>query len=292
MDGIKLRTTNSNKQVARSVSKPISVVSMKTAMALGNITVKNLKNIKSKKSFVLRIYTGFVAVLILATVLMSAFQPFLKENPHLLSQKAEELIPKRSQKFANVLKESSDKTAFEYNTSYSPNQKSDTMQQNTGSPRITASISKDSSKGITVKDPVSEVNFSLIPKFKTEQAKKSENQLFYRLQKNNGYLVYTTQSTGVKEDIVLQSYKKDKIVYEYEIKVENGLATKLEKDGSIGVYGSELPLNGDVATGSEKDVVLLQKAREKADKTKLLFTIPAPIVKETNKTASQVKIHY
>ncbi len=266
---------------------------VRSIKALGKIATNSADNKKRlKKSLFMRIGAGTVAAIIVVSIGVGIIQPLMQDKPHLLSQRAQELLPKQNTKFSDVLKPNAEKNSFEYNESYSPKQNPDSMVENTGSPRIIASISKEAKKGITIKDPVNDVNFSLIPKFKAEEAKQSENQLFYKLKKSNGYLVYTTQATGVKEDIVLESYKKDKVEYEYEIKLENGLKAKLESNGSIGVYGSDLPINGDVATGSEKDAALLQKAREKSAKNKLLFTVPAPVVKESNKTASQVKIHY
>ncbi|MBI5357360.1 hypothetical protein HZB74_00710 [Candidatus Saccharibacteria bacterium] len=282
MDDIKLKRTNTRALLA----------SRAAAKRMGRLTVKSLEMTKPKKSLMFRLYSGFIAILIIATVLIAAFQPFINEKPHQLSQGAIDLLPKTSKKFSELLKYDQSKNSFEYNSSYSPEQDSDVKAENTGSPRIVASLSKDPQKGMIVKDPINDLDFQLIPKFRLQEGKQQENQVFYKLKQNLGYLVYTSQATGVKEDIVLEKYNRDRVEYEYEIKLEDGLETKLEKDGSIGVYGSELPLNGDVATGSDKDAALLQKAREKADKTKLLFTIPAPVVKETNKTASQVKIHY
>lgn len=264
----------------------------KTVSALGFITVKNYEKIKPKRSLFLRIYSGAVASLILLTVIFSAVQPFIDNKPHHLSQKGKELLPKTSQKFSDLLKYDQSKKSFEYNESYNPKQNPDSMMENTGSPRVMASIKEDPKEGVTVRDPVNDINFSLIPKFKLEKGTKSENQIFHKLVKNSGYLVYTTQTTGVKEDIVLESYKKDRVEYDYEIKLENGLKARLESNGSIGIYGTDLPINGDVATGSDKDAELLQKMRDKAPKTKLLFTIPAPVIKETNKTASQIHTYF
>jgi hypothetical protein len=101
--------------------------------------------------------------------------------------------------------------------------------------------------------------------------------------------VYTLKGSGVKEDILLREKPaKDKVTLKYELSLSEGLEARVEADGSVGVYGVDAALLGNVTTGSEQDAELLQKARENGKKTQFLFKIPAPfVVEKTAKNISQ-----
>src|SRR5699024_5950566 len=66
--------------------------------------------------------------------------------------------------------------------------------------------------------------------------------------------------------------------------------------GSVGVYGTSQPITGNVSTSTEKDAALLQKARQKAKKDKLIFSLPTPVNYNIGSTGNVVakgaKTHY
>ena len=234
------------------------------------------------------IAAGLLIVFVGATVIELGL-PWMKMKPYELSAQSRELLPKPSKTYAQSLEFNAKTGAFEYNTGYTGTVNPESAMDAQGSPRINASFSSDASKGLSVKDPISQIEMKLKPRFRALDGRQEDNQVFYKLVKNPGHLVYTAQAAGVKEDIVLERPTKDKLTYEYELGLESGLEARLESNGSIGVYGTDLPLNGDVSVGSEADGELLEKARQQARKTKLVFTIPAPVVLETNRKQSVVK---
>ena len=95
----------------------------------------------------------------------------------------------------------------------------------------------------------------------------------------------------MKEDIILTKPGSDSISFEYEINDDSGLEARLESDGGIGMYGNTL-LSGEVTASTEKDVELLQKARQNAEKNILLFSIPKPIVIEADGHKSEVSAKF
>ncbi len=180
---------------------------------------------------------------------------------------------------------------FTYNEGYTGTQNPELMASNVPA-RFSGSFKTDRTAEMTVTDPMNQVSFTLKPKFDPLPAKQEQNQLLYRLTNANGYLVYTARATGVKEDIVLDSFKKDTAEFAYELSLPSGLEPRLEADGSIGVYGVASALLGNVATATEQDQQLLEKARNNAAKTQLLFSIPAPVVVEGKKQLSSAQAHF
>ena len=94
-------------------------------------------------------------------------------------------------------------------------------------------------------------------------------------------MVETMHSIGIKEDILLNSSPSDEMTYDYDLQLGDGQVARLEKDGSIGIYGNQL-FSGDVATSTPKDAALLRKARQSAPKTTLLFRLPAPVTAQAD----------
>jgi len=232
-------------------------------------------------------YASLLLLLFLTSTGAAAIQPFFPVEPYKLDKAAKAVLPETNPKFAEVLTLNAQKNSYVYNEGYTGG-----GQDGEGTARIKAVLHVDPKKGISLTDPLNKINFGLKPKFGAGLGRKSENQVFYPLTKQRGFLVYTAQVAGVKEDILLAEYAGDSLEFEYELEIPEGLEARKESNGSIGVYGSEIPLYGDVTTGSDKDKSLLMKARKSVKKNKLMFTIPAPVVVETNKKVSQVKAHY
>lgn len=231
-------------------------------------------------------------LLFVISTVTAAVQPFMSVRAYALDTAAREVLPEQNEKFAEVLKYDAKLQSYEYNAGYTGTINPDSTMDSSGSPRITAGFSSDPAKGVTVTDPANKISMTLKPKFQLGMGRQEKNQLLYPLQNGRGYLVYTAQASGVKEDILLAAFQGDRLTYDYDIELQNGLEARLEKNGSLGVYGTDIPILGNVATGSEKDRGLLEKARAKAKKNNLLFTVPAPVVIETSKTNSQVKARF
>lgn len=245
------------------------------------------------KNIINRSFVLLTLVLFIVSTIERIIEPFIIDKFYPVTQATRAVLPKQSTQLANFLKYDDKQQKYTYNISYSPTTKSDLQMSATGTPRYTATFNKEPSKGVTVTDPVNNVDFTVKPKFSLGAAKKDQNQIFYPLNRTGGYLVYTNQTASVKEDIVLGSYpNKDNLTFDYQLELGNGLEAKLEKDGSIGVYGASLPLYGNVATGSDSDAELLQKAKQNAPKNKYMFGIPKPFAKEVGKKESSVGVKY
>lgn len=202
---------------------------------------------------------------------------------------AEGLLPAYSTALEKKLQYDGKEAAYRYNAGYKPNA---TNQASIGGPQITAVAYDDPTKGVQVTDPVNQIDFGMKPKFDLLRARKDHNRIIYPLSDGTGWLVYTMQGIRVKEDVLLTHANGDTMTMPYELALDNGLEARQQKDGSIGVFGTSLPVNGNVSTGSDKDAKLLEKMRQKAKKDQLLFTIPRPVVFEQGQTKSNVQVTY
>lgn len=229
------------------------------------------------------------AAVILIVEVFPAIEPFLHGYSYDLGR-AEELLPTRNEAIAKKLVFDPKNSSYEFNTGYTGQLASEQQSINISS-RITASIPEQASKGITVNDPTNQLSLTMTPKFGTWSGKQSGNRVVFPLHGGNGWLVYTMQGIGVKEDIILKRSPGDKASYSYDLKLGDTFAAKLLPSGSVGIYGNTV-LSGNVATGSEKDAELLQKARKNAPKNHLLFTIPAPVIAEPGKRTSSATAKY
>jgi len=165
------------------------------------------------------------------------------------------------------------------------------MTAQTGAQQISASLPQDPSKGVTVTDPLNKVNFTLTPNFGLYYGKQDGNRIVYPLTDGTGWVIYTMQGTGVKEDLILNRSNSDKLTFDYKLKLDDGLEARMESDGSIGVYGNTL-FSGSITAATDKDAELLLKAKQNAVKDTLLFKIPKPFIVQTDKKKSVAKVTY
>jgi hypothetical protein len=146
-----------------------------------------------------------------------------------------------------------------------------------GGEQIKAKLPSDLAKGVTVTDPTTQADLTITPKFTTLRGQQLKNQVVYPID-GNGTLVYTAQSIGVKEDILIKQQMGDTLRFKYEL----GLGSKYEAhvlgDGSLGIYGSSSPITSATASDA-KDQALLKKAQQRTAKDKLIFALPAPTIK-------------
>jgi N-acetylneuraminic acid mutarotase len=234
-----------------------------------------------------RWYASLMLVLFLASTTIAALQPLMPVKAYAMDTEARRILPAQNKKLAAILEYDYKKASFEYNAGYTGQD-----VNSDSSARITASIAADPRQGMEINDPVNQLSMKLKPKYDLGPGRQDGNQIHYPLADRDGYLVYTAQAAGIKEDILLAKYTKDKLRFDYDIELAKGLVAKLEPNGALGIYGSDSPIFGSVSTGSDKDKELLEKARNAADKNKLMFTVPAPVVVEANKTVSNVKARF
>ena len=157
--------------------------------------------------------------------------------------------------------------------------------------KIAATIDQDPSKGVTVTDSTNKVDFIATPNYGLTGGQQSDNRIVFPLTNKKGWLVYTVEGTGVKEDILLTKSDSDTQTFGYTLKLGDNLEARIESDGGIGVYGNTL-LSGNITTSSDSDAALLQKARQNAAKNTLLFVIPKPVIIEKDSKTSSAKATY
>ena len=211
---------------------------------------------------------------LLTTLFYVILQPLFIEHSYDISL-ANNLIPTTNESTAAKIQYDSKNEKFAYDNGLVTGGET----AGSSSSKVTAVLYKNADKKVSITDTTNRVEFSLTPKYNLESGKKVDNRIVYPLSKGNGWAIYTMQTTGVKEDVVLTKSDSDKMTLEYKFGLDDGLEARLETDGSIGVYGNTL-LSGDVTTGSDADAELLIKARANAQKDTLLFTIPKPVVIE------------
>lgn len=231
---------------------------------------------------------AIIAVL-LGTTFIDIFRREQHELTYKLTASERELVGEANEVHAGKLVFDKQQSKFLYNQGY------DIPAGARGvisSPRFSASFSSNVKDGVQVSDPATKTSISFKPLFGMSPPRKDKNQLVYRLDDLQGKKVYTLGVAGFKEDVILNEYTADTVSFDYEISAPEGTEARIEKDGSLSVYGVSPELLGEVSTGTPQDADLLKKARQNARKTNRLFSLPAPFAKELHKAESSVKVVY
>lgn len=228
---------------------------------------------------------GLALLLVLAEAI-NIIQPLLTDRAYALGD-AEKLLVEKDSVMTGKISYDTKAEAFNFNGGASSS--SEALEN--GNTAITSTVHKNASKGVTVTDTTNQVSFTMTPSFSTSSGRQDGNRIVFPLSNGqSGWLVYTMEGTGVKEDILLNSSGSSELVFKYKIDLGNKLEARLESDGSVGIYGNTL-FSGNIATSTDADAALLEKARQNAAKTTYLFGIPAPLITEHG-TTSKVKATY
>lgn len=145
-----------------------------------------------------------------------------------------------------------------------------------------AAFPKDSNQGITVSDNISKIDLKLTPRFKTLSGELKDGHMIYPLAQQDAQLVYSFKYNGLKEDIILPQFTKDELSFAFDLELPSGLEARLEKSGEIGIYSADSALFGNISYGNDNDKELVEKAKKNSDKNHKIFTIPAPIIKDSD----------
>jgi len=226
------------------------------------------------------------ALLIVITQIVPLVSPFFVTHTYALGN-ADSLLSSKNDQYKKHITFDQKQQAylFEYGASTAPN----LTHANVGT--VAATIPKDPAKGVTVSDSMNKVDFTMKPKLQLMEGRQDGNRITFPLKDGSGWLVYTMQAIGVKEDIVLNFAKDDKMTIEYELGLGDGMEARMQPDGSIGIYGNKL-FSGNISTGTEKDAELLAKARKNAPKDKFLFSIPRPVINDKQGVSPSVTAQY
>jgi hypothetical protein len=146
--------------------------------------------------------------------------------------------------------------------------------------------------GIQLTDLQHQVSATMTPQYPLMDARKVGGRILYPLKDKPGVLALTPKGNGIKEDIVLSSAGEDRLQYDYNLKLDDGLEARVATNGAIGVYSGDPALFGNISFGSEVDRARVMDARKKATKSYLMFEIPAPAVKQADGGTHGVKAHF
>lgn len=240
----------------------------------------------STKNFLFRVACVASIIFFINVLLIEVIQPKLSFDKYDMSQVEGKILDEPVPQYAEKLKIDQKTGGINFNQGYTATK--DVAGQS-AAPKITAEFSPSPDGSVKVNDPINRVSVTLKPTFKVDQPKKLDNRVIYPMSRKNVTTVFTTKGTGIKEDIIINKYQGEKLDLEYDLSLSDGLKANIENDGSLAVYGADPTLLGEVSTGSEKDANLLKKARDNAEKTKLIFRIPAPFIVEASKKSSQAK---
>ncbi|MDX1765499.1 MAG: hypothetical protein R3313_00945 [Candidatus Saccharimonadales bacterium] len=244
-----------------------------------------LFNKASERALVLGLLLLFVFSTFTSTLDYSGYA-----NVDILTPEIEELIRSESyDKYDAKLEYAIEDRTFHFNSGYSATTNS--LGINSG-PKFSAAFPIDADEGITVVDPFSSTSIKLYPLFGLKNAVKDGSRVVYPLAGIDGYKVLTLQAAGYKEDIVLENYHQNNMEFSYRLELLENMEARLEADGSVGIYGISDTLLGNVATGSDEDAELLEKLKNNQELTNLLYTIPAPYVRETGTRDTKVGTYY
>lgn len=147
----------------------------------------------------------------------------------------------------------------------------------------TASLPDKASDGIVVHDNVNKVSVNFHPLFETLPGRKDDGHVVYPLKGQSGAMVYTPKANGLKEDIVLKSAPGDSAEYSYRLELPDTLAAKILPSGDVGFYSGDPQLFGNITFASDSDRDMVEKARKNAEKTYLMFKIPAPVITQARR---------
>ncbi len=228
------------------------------------------------------------AILIVVAELLSLSQPYFSQQTYALGSGAESLLPPMIQAMADKIKFDPKQSAFTFNQNYSP--QTATSVTSLGA-QIKAVAPQDPAKGINVTDPVNNIDFTLTPKTLLLSGRQNGNNIVYPFANGTGWMVYTMQGTGVKENIVLKGSSGNTVTYDYNLNLGSQFVARTDPSGNIGIFGNTT-LAGNISTATPKDAELLQKAKAKAPKNTLLFIIPAPTIKELGHMGTKVTAKY
>lgn len=153
-----------------------------------------------------------------------------------------------------------------------------------GSDYYGVDLAKEAAAGQTFTDAQTKLSFSLVSQFGQLDGKHIDGHIVYPFDK--GQVVYSLKANGLKEDIVVAE-PTDSVSLSYKLNLPDSLEARLNTDGSVGIYSADPKLFGNISYGSDKDLQAVEQARQNSKKTNLVFTIPAPVVVESNKQSGK-----
>lgn len=250
-----------------------------------------------------RIATGVMAVMLLmASIILPVAHSVIAANRYFIGHDKEALLDGVNKKLEDKLQYDAEKQVFHFNqagtTQGSGKNPLQQLQKSTvggsGAKLYSVDIPRDLSKGITYYDNQQDLQFTMTPEFGSFGGEKQDGRLVYPLKDEAGQAVYTIKNNGLKEDILLDKAPKDgHLSLRFKLQLPKTLEARVNPEThEVGIYSADPMLFGNISYGSDADRQSVMKARENSPKNSLVFVIPAPVIKETNKDSGQIGAAY
>lgn len=257
--------------------------------------------VKSKKFA--RYNAGLMALLIMfSTVASLAVYHVRKSDTYYISDATRQLLQSSPKPLIDAIGYNPKTEAFEANSSLITEDLNEpiTGQQikfgakDEESLLYGARLFKDPTKGLQLYDMNTKASIYLRPKFAAKNAKYDQNgHVVVPLKDIDGQLVYTAMGNGFKEDIILNEFAGNSLIFDYELELPYFLEARLEDNGAIGIYSGPLELFDETTFGVDKDHDAIYERRKEAKKDRLVFGIPVPEIFEANRQkASTGRMYY
>lgn len=185
-------------------------------------------------------------------------------------------------------------TATNSNTAFAELQKASVGAKNASNAKTYAlTVPENFNKGVTYYDANSQLNFKLIPNFKALDARTEQGHIVFPTS-NDAQVVYTLKNNGLKEDVLLPVPTEDTATYSYTFELPKSLEVRMISDsgGAIGIYSANPALFGDVSYATNEDKAKVEQARQNAEKTNLVFALPAPVITSATGSIGSATVRY
>lgn len=284
----------------RPSPEPISSTSSKSSFArplLLQVTPATIVGAKSFSKMFRRIDLRqplqlFLAFLIVASMVSPIVSAMWQNARYSLNADTKKLIGQSLDAGATKLAYNAKKQQFEFNASAATGPNASSFQVGGGDKEkfnaYSSTLPTDAKQGIALHDPKTASTINLAPQFGLADAKLKDGHIIYPLAQMGAQLIYTLKATTLKEDIILPNFRGTELNLSYALNLSKDLEAKLLKNGSIGVFGPDQALLGNVSTGSPADQKLLDSARQNSSKSTMVFVIPAPVINQTHPTTSSL----
>jgi hypothetical protein len=239
---------------------------------------------------------ALVIGVLVAGILAPVLDHLAQEARYRLDREQASVIAHPSAKFTDRLEYDKAAKANIFNKDFQVDQTeglhSTTGTRKDGKDLYTAKMPVRSGQGIKITENKSQTSVTMLPQFAAMDGRIVDGHVTYPLKDQPGQLILTPKGNGLKEDILLDHAVGDRAQYDYQLDVPDSLKAKLMDDGGVGFYGGDPALFGNISYGSDKDRESVEKARANAEKTYLMFEIPAPVVKQSKGGSSEVNARF
>lgn len=246
----------------------------------------SLRRTWSNLSVLKRASTGVFALLIVFSVFWPVYGLINDDRRYNLNSQTKQLVGEATAenlaKFITTDQETGDLIFKKELLNQSQSNASGEIKQQGGNYSVT--IHKDTKKGISYYDPSNSQSFSIKPQFDLMAPQQTDGHIVMPLSRGSGQQVVTLKGNGIKEDIILNKYQGNEKKFTYNLDLPASMEARLTDNGEVEIYtGSDTGLFGtQISYGSDKDRQLVEAAQKKAKKDKLVFVIPAPIIRQAN----------